>query len=548
MRSMPRALLWEMLSHGRWTLPGMFLLAIMLPLLIYGALSGFSVDPRMLEFVVLQFAFLPIVIFQLALGIAMAHGQLSRLYALPISTNSIVAWHMFSGALFVAAETAAAAWLLNTLFRVEWPILGLALFAAAAWSALQVVLSVSSMQSLPAFIVAGTPAILLCLWLGTRYGGWFSPPQYYWSVLTPTEVVTLLGAFGICFAMTTYSVGLARSGERLPTFGTVTWLTNQWNAFSLSRTPARFRSAADAQFWFDWQLKGIALPLVTLIMMLIAVANAIISSWYMQVVNLAPLYENVLLLGGFLSALALPAGLFIGIEIDVKGAGQRETQFGDSIGQSEFESSMGSFLSSRPLSSNDFGRSILRTAALSALIAWLIWFVVFSACLLTMWLSKQYSASIMPRGIGMLYLPLTILGPWCALANISTIGLSGRGPKILVALVSLFVGYAVLNGIIEHFTSDWVAQRLHSVCVTFTASLIVVASVWAFVQARRRRLITSRALLTVSLAAGAMGFTAILLRPTAAHFTFYPITFAFLALVALPFASVPLAISWNRHR
>ena len=173
MRSMPQALLWETISRGRWTLPGVFLLAVMLPLLVYGALSGLTIDPKAQEFVALQFAFVPIVMFQLAIGVAMAQGPLSRLYTFPISANSIVAWHMFSGALILALETAASSWLFSTLFHVNWPILGPALFAVAAWSALQVLMSASSQQSLPAFCFAGAPAVLLCLWLQTRYGGWF---------------------------------------------------------------------------------------------------------------------------------------------------------------------------------------------------------------------------------------------------------------------------------------------------------------------------------------------------------------------------------------
>lgn len=42
--------------------------------------------------------------------------------------------------------------------------------------------------------------------------------------------------------------------------------------------------------------------------------------------------------------------------------------------------------------------------------------------------------------------------------------------------------------------------------------------------------------------------TAILLRPTSVPFIVYPLARAFAALAVMPFASMPLAIAWNRHR
>ena len=548
MRSMPQALLWETISRGRWTLPGVFLLAIMLPLLVYGALSGLTIDPKAQEFVALQFAFVPIVMFQLAIGVAMAQGPLSRLYTFPISANSIVAWHMFSGALILALETAASSWLFSTLFHVNWPILGPALFAVAAWSALQVLMSVSSQQSLPAFCFAGAPAVLLCLWLQTRYGGWFSPPKHYWTELTPTEVATLLGAFGVCYLMTAYSVSFARCGERMPTLGIWKWLAKQWDNFTLARTaPPSFHSAAAAQFWYEWQVKGIALPLITMLMLLCAVTGGL-GAWYMQKSSLSSFYEVVLFLGGFVSVLACAAGLFFGLEIDAKPVGQRETQLGDSISEAQFPSGIGSFLSSRPFSSKGFSYAILRTAAQSSLLAWLIWFAVFAGCLLTMWSTKQFPSAFMPRGTGLLYIPMTILGPWIALANLGTIGLSGRGAKILFGLVSSFVGYCIWMGVVNHFTNAAVTAQIHSFCITIVFVLIFAATLWTYAQARRQQLVTLKTLLVASLAGCALVIAAILLLPADVHFIVYPSILAFASSVVLPFASMPLAIAWNRHR
>jgi len=144
---------------------------------------------------------------------------------------------------------------------------------------------------------------------------------------------------------------------------------------------------------------------------------------------------------------------------------------------------MGSFLSSHPCTSKDYANAILRTAAQSALLAWLLWFVVFTCCLLIMCLNKQFPNSFMPRDIGVLYIPMTILGPWIALANLGTFGLSGRGAKFFFALVGCIVGYCVLMGFVNDFTNALVAVQIHTACTTIASTLIVVFTIWAYTQA-----------------------------------------------------------------
>ncbi len=548
MKSLPQALLWETVAHGRWSLPGLFLVANLLPLAVYGALSGLTIDSKMHEFIVLQVGFLQIVLVQLAFGIVVAQGPLSRLYTLPISTNSIVAWHTFSGAIILALEIAAASWLFNTLFNVQWPILGPALFAVAAWSALQVLMSVMSFQSLYAYFLAGTPALLMCLWLNARYGVWFSPPKYYWSEVTPSEVVILVCATGIFYMMTCYSVGFARCGEKMPTLGIGSWIEKQWEAYLLSRTaPRPFRSAAAAQFWYEWQVKGIALPLVTSMMLFVA-AGWGLGALYLGTTTLASAYKALLLLGGFVSFLACAAGLFLGLEVDAKPAGQRDQQLGDSVTDMQLDSGMGCFLSSRPFSSKEFAKAILTVAARSSLIAWLMWFGLFACCHLLFSVTNQSPDYYMPPDIGILFIPVTILGPWVAMANLGTLGFSGRGARILFGLVAGFVSYFVFLLVVRQFADVVIVQQIHNVCSTAVAALVVGGSIWAFVQARKQRHISNSTYLASGLGFWALLIAAILLRPVGSQFIYYPTVVIIVSLVIVPFATMPLAIAWNRHR
>lgn len=560
MRSLPQALFWEMLAHGRWLLPCTFLGAIMLPLLIYGALSGFQVETNSHEFIVLQFAFLPLVVFQLACGIQMAQGSPSRFYALPISTSSIVTWNFVSGAILLAVETALVACLLNALFDVHWPILGPALFAAAAWSTGQVLMSVSSQQSLPGFCAAGAPSVLLLLWLQTRYGAWFSAPTSSWSEVAPAEAATVLGIFVGCFVMTNWCINLARCGERLPTMGIGSWLSGRWDAFLRSRADEPpFRSQAAAQFWFEWRTKGLALPLVTILILTVAAIVAF-GLWMMQADSLGPMFGFLVSLGPFLAVLGIPAGILLGFEVDAKSVGQREPQLADAIDIGSLETGMGSFLASRPITNRDLANAILRTAALSSFLAWIMWFAVFLGCLFLLWWRGPLSFSLMASQTEIdesilstgqyraLYFAFTLLSPWAVMANLSAIGLSGRGGKLFVAIVGSFVGYCLLIGVVNNFTSKTLVMMIQNVAITIASAVLVFATIWAYYLASRHRHLTLRTCFAALSTIALLVTITVALLGFSQTFIVYSIATAFLALVVLPFASVPLAIAWNRHR
>ncbi len=476
-----------------------------------------------------------------------AQGPLSRLYTTPISSHSIVAWHLISGAAILAAETALAAWLYNTLFHVGWPIWGPALYAAAAWSAFQILLCVSNQQSFPGFCVACAPTILLNLWLHSRYGGWFSMPTRYWTEVHASEILTLVVTIVFSYCVTTVGVSRARCGERIPSLGIWNWLTRQLEMLAISRKePSRFRTAIEAQFWYEWRLKGLVLPCLTSVVLLI-VALSGLASWFRDQHSLVPFYEVVLFLGGFISLLAILAGLFLGLEVNVAQGGQRKSQIGDTIADHQFES-MGSFLGSRPIDSFEFARAILRTAAQSGSIAWLIWFTGFCVYLLIMWNNEQFPRSFAPEKIGVVYFPLTILGIWIALTHMAIIGLTGRCTKFLFPIIGLFIGFLLLQGMIQKFIGDSALVAFQSACLLGGSTLIVFAAIWAYYQAMRCGHLSSRALMRAAAVSFGIALGAILLLPSKLDWVAYPTIGTIAALAVMPVALMPLAIAWNRHR
>lgn len=108
MRSIAQALFWELWERGRLQIPGFFLLGNVFPLLVFSALQREGLDPSEQACLIVYTAFLPIMMFQFGVGIMAAQGSLARLYTAPISTASLVAWHMFPGAALMALEVAVA--------------------------------------------------------------------------------------------------------------------------------------------------------------------------------------------------------------------------------------------------------------------------------------------------------------------------------------------------------------------------------------------------------------------------------------------------------
>ncbi|MFY8058768.1 MAG: hypothetical protein ACOVRM_13560, partial [Planctomycetaceae bacterium] len=93
MHSVSGAMLWEMMSRGRWQIPGWFLFGNAWPILLYTAFSHVHADFADPVFVILHVILLPLTMLMFGLGIVAAQGSLSRLFLLPVSTACIVASH-----------------------------------------------------------------------------------------------------------------------------------------------------------------------------------------------------------------------------------------------------------------------------------------------------------------------------------------------------------------------------------------------------------------------------------------------------------------------
>lgn len=545
MRSMPQALMWEMMARGRWTLPGFFLMGSLVPLLVYAALYSIAADVSGPEFIVLQFAFIPVVVMQFAAGVLSAQGAMSRMFSLPVSANMIAAWHVLSGAVLMAIQAALTAWLFNSLFQVRWPIWGIALFAAVAWPAFLFFVSVANHQSLLGVVFAGVPGLLLCLWFGSRYG-WFSPARHYWDEVSGIELATLTAAFIGLYALTIKSIESARCGERLmPASGLSRWLMRFWEGFQVASDRVRFRSPAQAQLWFEWRQKGAPLPAATAFLLLVGGVLAIVAWYQSQAIDC--LFNELLALGGFLSLLAVVAGIIMGMDDHGAPSDQRQRQVAETLSETR-TTGLGSFLGSRPVTNGQFAAAMLKTAALSVLISWSLWLVVYLGYVFILWQYAQLPTSFAPRGMALFPL-MALLGAWVAMTNVATLGMTGRGRKFVTAIIGLLTTYGLLMGVLSftELLSEPKLAELHYVCTSIACLAIMLGTVMAFRHAVRRRLIQVPVVVAAGGAFLLLGVSGLWFFADQ-HWTATPMSLAVSALSVLPLAAMPAAIAWNRHR
>ena len=209
---------------------------------------------------------------------------------------------------------------------------------------------------------------------------------------------------------------------------------------------------------------------------------------------------------------------------------------------------MGNFQSTLPFTNSDFAQSILQTAARSILIAWGLWAAGFFGCLLIAQLMPHVPVPIFPPEFRAWYLPLTLLGPWIAMTNLSVIGLSGRAARIVFLGVSGLISYGIGMILIKEFHSAELQSHVFEISIFLGSITIVGATVLAFVKGHRRRFLSRKSQCVSGVIWIATAILGIATRPADLPVVAYPMILAFSALVIMPLATTPLAIAWNRHR
>jgi hypothetical protein len=525
MHSIPLAMTWEMLWRGRWSLVGALFGALLFPLLILSSLQhDGAIDPQDPAMIMVHQVVTQIGMFVLGAAIFSAQGHPARLYAFPVPTATLVTWHLLPAMATIACGSIVTTLLFNALFHLDWPLWGPALFSAVGLAATYAILWFTDKT---AWLFTGMTVVGagLGLWYKSRYGPTFSQATRQWLEVTPVEVLTLLGIVVLAWFVAVAGISRTRRGDTIPPLGIVAWINRTFDRAPDLGLP--FRTAAQAQFWFEWTKKGWALPVSVVFGLVLGLCG-----WLLFNRKPADLYLGFMAGGAILSAAAFVAGLIMG-----------------NSGSNDVDYAIGGFLATRPMTDIDMSRTILKTAGQSVVVAWAIWAFAFLALYVILRLSGVMVPAL-PVELGWWYFPATLLGPWIIVGLGGAVGLADRPvlvAKLISVLFALFIGLMVLAKFAlspAGRTQAW--QTTIGVC----AVALLLTTVWCFAAARRRALI---GLPTVYVCAA---LWSVLVTPVITEWILHPdqpphlyiFALTALALAVAPLAAVPLALSFNRHR
>ena len=513
-----------MFDRGRWSLPAAALSALVFPTLIFTALNrDGGVNPADESMLLMHVLMVQMNIFMFSAALIAVQSKVSRLYAYPASTATLVTWTLLPAMAAMWVETVLWTMALNALFDLDWPIWGPAWLAAVALAAVVAGFWLTERSGWVVFalVVVGS---VVGLWFKSRYGGMFSGPLRLWDVVTVTDALVMLSLAAFSFWIAIVAVARNRRGEPPLAIGIVAWLTRL-----LDRAPTKavaFRTPGQAQFWYQWR-NGRMMPALVVSALIVGLVVWLFSSRDPQ-----ELFTGLLVGSQFIMCVAIVGGLMMG---NVDSSGNLE---------------MGQFLATRPMTTADMSRTMLRAAARSLLLAWAIW---IAAVLLTSGLLATFGAlpdPLLSDDLDWRALPAAFLGSWILMGGLAAMAMMGRSQllsKLFIGFFAAFIGLTIFATFaLSPEAHDWLMRGL----ATAIGLSCMAGTAWMFVASRRASLVDAPAAWAALTVWAALVVISVLLIPASAEspWAIYAVLCGAAALTVAPLAAGPLALAWNRHR
>jgi hypothetical protein len=457
----------------------------------------------------------------------------ARLFRLPVRTASLVRWPMLAGAAAVVflwlfiSQFLMQPWLdrLDEKAPLWWP----ALFLAASQAWIQALawypFGLRGLRVFLLFVLFAALAILSAFGIKAHVSeGW------------------LVGAFA-SLTLAAWAVGYAgvRSGRRgdVPDWEAILKpLLRIARWWPRSRSP--FASAARAQVWYEWRLSGLTLPIITGMILPLA----LVPLRFGKNDVLPP--EQTLL-----SVLAIPvilAGLWGG-----RGGGN------DGKGR------LGSCSATLPLSTTEMVAAMLKVAALSSLATWALMAVALAVGvvatgnldIITGWwrqaVSEHHPVQVI-TGIVALAM-LLFVATWKRQVDRLYFGLTGQRWVAVSIAVIFFLSIFVCILVASLYRSPETRETFLAALPWLLGPLVLVRfllSVWALRVGLRRSLLQPRTAVHWVTAWLLLASSLFVVLAWAVPGELVPRHYvAFAVLFAMPMArlaATPLALAWNRHR
>ena len=400
MKSIPVAITWETLRKGNWNFLGGFLGGNLIPILIFGIFRRQGVDFHDPSLVMIHSTFFLVnwcVFFGVALS---ASGSPSRLYHLPISTSTLVASHLFPTMAIVALEMFLSLVLQNALFDLQLPLwspllfstTAIALFLATLWFTEK-----SAWMPIAEAVVFG----VLGVWFHCRFSRPEHPLNRLWIASIPGELLILFVALLVSYFVSLNGMARNRCGEQLKPWGFLAWISRILDGASQESPP--FRSAAEAQAWYEWRLKGWMFPITVIFELAIGFAI-----WVSLIRDPQHLIGGLLGIGMMMPMISMVWAIVIG-----------------NVGPMDSNFEMRSFLASRPMTSKHMARTILMMTAKSVLLSWSLWLGSLLIVIVLLRVTGTTPQPLFPQDFNWILFPATLLGSWTVVSVWSTAYIAG---------------------------------------------------------------------------------------------------------------------------
>lgn len=533
MRSIEAALARDFANRGAVIIPLVFLGMVALPVWIFESLSRDVLRPTTMEGVVLHVTLTLAMGFVAAVAVFQAQGKLARFFVRPISATRLVACQMALGMATIALMYVGSASLVN-LVGAGWPLLGPALFLATALACALTAIWSFEGNVLGQLAACTATSIPLIDWFSRCYGATLiSGCKVMWQSPSAVEVITLAGISAAAYALAVVGVTRTRRGD-LWDFAEV----GMWWDRRLARGPAAssFSSPKAALLWSEWREKFGPLPACFVALVVLA-ALGTWSAGYM------PTKEML----GFVCGMPIMLLMMV-----------MPLVYGLVLGNCGKEPAIGMkhVLATRPVSDEFLARILLCNCATALLWAWGTWLVAMAAALGLAYLSqdrvetlRQLTLASFNRWKDVLPIALVPAASWTFTALMATITATGRRWFYSAVLFGLF-GLVLAFVAIKAFVSPSAFGVLSTMWLVLSGGLYLAGTAWAFMAAIRRGLISGGVVVPAVAAWVVVSIVMVFAwpRPLEGTGVWLWHMLGFLSLGILPFAAMPLAVRWNRHR
>jgi hypothetical protein len=535
MRSLEVALAADYVRRGQWIIPVVLLTITALPMWLFAAFRQDGVlTPGAHEAVALHVTLTLIMGFGAAIAVFQALGKQARHFIRPISAARLVACQMALGAVTIAGMYMIAAATLN-LGGAGWPLVGPALFLAATLAcALAAIWSLEGavFGQLLGCIAVSTP---LTFWFSRCYGAQsFGDWKQMWRDPTASEALMLGGISLAAYGVAIVGVSRVRRGDVWDFAALRQW----WERQFVGQSPARtFATPQLAMAWSEWRQKLTVVPAILVGCFLLLMAMF----WVFNLVETKELLEVSRTLPLVVLLLVLP--LIFGLM-----AGNCGTESG--------KTGMRFIMATRPVSDTLLAVAILRNCVAGLLLSWGTWlvgFVVIAAMLYWSGYHAEVTQAIWPVGSTIKQLAamsfIVVLMSWTFTALMATLVAAGR-PWLIVCMLTGLFGLCLTFALLKQFVTESQFEALASGWYVCSGAAYVGVTIATYVAGFRARLLDFRVILPVI----AVWLTASLVLfysgwlPYYHQGAFLVHCMGFLSLSVFPFAGMPLAVRWNRHR